>query len=202
MKTYKLQTRNWLEGDPGKFDADEQENAYDEDMRECATWPTPEGRDPDLVCSRLEQVTPSGKKADTLNVIMLDIDLPLQIQKPADRWVIMFNQNLEANPLSAEDCGLLAGVSMRYGLVRDPYVVPMGFPGFVSDYPLHVIESSPGHHHLIIEKALRWEEYATFLCDMADLGLVELGYVNASIARQMTRLRVHPATPQIGRAHV
>jgi hypothetical protein len=53
-----------------------------------------------------------------------------------------------------------------------------------------VPSSTPGHWHLIINKALPWNQYEKFLKGMAKFGVIEDGYAGASIQRQATWLRV------------
>jgi len=59
------------------------------------------------------------------------------------------------------------------------------------DHPVTVVESStPGHSHLYVDLMLPWEELVKLLEVMADIGLVEPGYVNASKARGYTAVRL------------
>jgi hypothetical protein len=59
------------------------------------------------------------------------------------------------------------------------------------DHAVTVIESStPGHHHLYVDLAMPWEDLVKLLEVMADIGLVEPGYVNASKARGYTAVRL------------
>lgn len=59
------------------------------------------------------------------------------------------------------------------------------------DFPAAVLPSSTeGHCHLYIDKALTWEQYEKLLDVMAEIGLLEEGYVRASKARKCTFLRL------------
>jgi hypothetical protein len=59
------------------------------------------------------------------------------------------------------------------------------------DFPVKVIESStPGHSHLYIDREIEWDDYVKLLEVMAEIGLVEPGYVSASKDRGFTALRL------------
>ena len=59
------------------------------------------------------------------------------------------------------------------------------------DFPAQLIPSSTeGHYHLIIDKELTWEQYERLLFTMADMDLLEEGYVSASHARGYTSVRL------------
>jgi len=59
------------------------------------------------------------------------------------------------------------------------------------DHPVTVVESSTaGHSHLYVDLMLPWEDLVKLLEVMADIGLVEPGYVSASKARGYTALRL------------
>lgn len=59
------------------------------------------------------------------------------------------------------------------------------------DFPVRVLESStPGHSHLYIDKRVTWSDYVKLLEVMAEIGLVEPGYVSASKDRGFTALRL------------
>jgi hypothetical protein len=64
-------------------------------------------------------------------------------------------------------------------------------PAIDIDVPFEVVESStPGHGHLKFDVEMTWEQYARLLGVMADVGLVERGYYNASMARGESFLRL------------
>jgi hypothetical protein len=50
--------------------------------------------------------------------------------------------------------------------------------------------STPGHHHLYIDVAVPWDKYLRLMEVMADCGLVEPGYVEASRQRGASYLRL------------
>lgn len=65
------------------------------------------------------------------------------------------------------------------------------------DHPLEVRESStPGHFHLLIGKPMEWTRYIKLLDALADAGLVERGYVEASLNRGQTFVRAHRSKPR------
>lgn len=59
------------------------------------------------------------------------------------------------------------------------------------DLPAVLLPSStPGHHHLFIDKPMSWETYVKLLDAMVEAGLVEPGYVNASVNRGYSSVRL------------
>lgn len=59
------------------------------------------------------------------------------------------------------------------------------------DFPAKLIDSStPGHHHLLIDKELTWHQYVKLLDVMQEVGLLEPGYVSASKERGFTCVRL------------
>ncbi|GGN40254.1 hypothetical protein FHR83_007076 [Actinoplanes campanulatus] len=70
-------------------------------------------------------------------------------------------------------------------------VGPLHKPVLDIDLPVQVIPSSTeGHNHLIIDKPMTWEKYQRLLDALADCGVIESGYRNASIARGYTAVRL------------
>jgi hypothetical protein len=61
-----------------------------------------------------------------------------------------------------------------------------------------VPSSTPGHWHLVIDKPVSWPRYIEVLGALADAGIVERGYFDASIARGHTALRL----PWIKKQHL
>jgi hypothetical protein len=58
------------------------------------------------------------------------------------------------------------------------------------DFPVrYVVSTTPGHGHLYIDKPLRWAQYKRLLKVMVEIGLLEPGYVSASLAREATFVR-------------
>lgn len=59
------------------------------------------------------------------------------------------------------------------------------------DLPVAVIPSStPGHSHLYLDKEMPWDTYQELLRALEAAGIVEPGYVSASIERQYTSVRL------------
>ena len=59
------------------------------------------------------------------------------------------------------------------------------------DVPARLVPSStPGHSHLYIDRAMAWPEYEQLLKALAAAGVLEPGYVDASIERKHTALRL------------
>lgn len=64
-------------------------------------------------------------------------------------------------------------------------------PALDIDVPMGVVPSStPGHNHLYFDVRMPWRRYKRLLKAMAAAGLLEEGYVKASIRRRHTALRV------------
>lgn len=59
------------------------------------------------------------------------------------------------------------------------------------DIPAQLIPSStPGHSHLYIDKEMSEEAWATLLFALSSAGIIEPGYMRASISRGFTALRL------------
>lgn len=59
------------------------------------------------------------------------------------------------------------------------------------DIPIKVVPSStPGHSHLFIDHAMAWPAYQKLLHALAEAGIVESGYVAASVRRGHTSARL------------
>ena len=59
------------------------------------------------------------------------------------------------------------------------------------DFPAKLLDSStPGHHHLLIDKEMSWEQYVKMLDVLAEVGILQQGYVNASKERKFTCVRL------------
>lgn len=50
--------------------------------------------------------------------------------------------------------------------------------------------STPGHYHLAIDKPMTWDQYRRLLRVMAEVGILEPGYVSASEQRGYTSARL------------
>lgn len=49
--------------------------------------------------------------------------------------------------------------------------------------------STPGHSHLYIDVPVKWDDYVALLNELANAGIVEFGYVEASKAKGATMVR-------------
>lgn len=59
------------------------------------------------------------------------------------------------------------------------------------DFPVTLIPSStPGHFHLFLDREMSWDVYEKLLYALADAGILEEGYVSASIQRGYTAVRL------------
>lgn len=73
------------------------------------------------------------------------------------------------------------------------YPQPTGWhkPVLDIDFPAQLIPSSTeGHFHLYLDKELPWDKYQRLLTALAEAGVIEVGYANASIARGYTSVRL------------
>lgn len=69
-------------------------------------------------------------------------------------------------------------------------------PALDIDVPIRLVPSStPGHHHLYIDTEMSWKDYKRLLRVMARCGILEEGFVRASIDRGSTMLRLRPTKP-------
>jgi hypothetical protein len=58
------------------------------------------------------------------------------------------------------------------------------------DFGAQLIPSStPGHFHLYFEKAMTWDNYCGLLKALGDVGILEEGYVKASLRRGYSSVR-------------
>ena len=59
------------------------------------------------------------------------------------------------------------------------------------DFPAHLVESStPGHYHLFLDKEMSWPEYAKLLLALQHAGVLQQGFVNASLQRGASHVRL------------
>lgn len=69
------------------------------------------------------------------------------------------------------------------------------------DHKCHIRESeTPGHYHLLIDVPMLWSDYKKLLEVMADVGILEQGYVKASIERGSTFLARQPWKSDVQKA--
>ena len=101
------------------------------------------------------------------------------------------------------------GVTSYSGQVAEPDKLDLffGSPKLVEGETLHrpvldldmnaalIPSATPGHFHLYIDKLIPWENYDKLLRVMADCGILEQGYVDASIERGYSSARL-PTKPK------
>lgn len=59
------------------------------------------------------------------------------------------------------------------------------------DHPARLVPSStPGHWHLLIDVTMDWERYREVLIALAGAGVIQEGYMRASLEREGTHLRL------------
>ena len=59
------------------------------------------------------------------------------------------------------------------------------------DIPAVLLPSSTeGHFHLYIDKEMSWKSYKKLLTVLAEVGIIEEGYLRASVARKYTAVRL------------
>lgn len=59
------------------------------------------------------------------------------------------------------------------------------------DIPAVLLPSSTeGHFHLYIDKEMSWKSYKKLLTVLAEVGIIEEGYLRASVARKHTAVRL------------
>lgn len=59
------------------------------------------------------------------------------------------------------------------------------------DLPCYLVKSTtPGHYHFYVNAAITWKDYTALLRALSDAGIIEEGYVQASLARGHTDLRL------------
>lgn len=89
-------------------------------------------------------------------------------------------------PENFYEVSTLDDANLIVSLTEDGYHAPV----IDFDLPVEVVPSStPGHSHLYINHKMTWEAYQELLVALVKAGLVEDGYVKASVARGFTSVR-------------
>lgn len=95
------------------------------------------------------------------------------------------------NPADAEVVLSTTGKTGKAGNYSWMTEEPLHRPIIDLDFPAALIPSTtPGHFHLYIDKEMPWSTYQTLLSALAEAGLIEPGYRDASVARQFTSVRM------------
>lgn len=91
-------------------------------------------------------------------------------------------------PTEAADSDIVSSEIVRSGEIMGD---PVHAPCIDIDVPMTFVPSStPGHGHLYIDVPMTWENYERLLTVMAEVGIVEEGYLRASKTRKATHLRL------------
>jgi hypothetical protein len=70
-------------------------------------------------------------------------------------------------------------------------VVDLHMPVLDLDFPLVAEPSTtPGHHHLYIDRAMSWDQLVKLMDVMEEIGLLEPGYVEAAKMRGYSSVRL------------
>ena len=65
------------------------------------------------------------------------------------------------------------------------------YPCIDIDIPIRVVPSStPGHSHLYVDEPITWDTYKNLLVALAEAGIVEEGYLHASVDQGGTTVRM------------
>lgn len=117
----------------------------------------------------------------------IDVDIPLSFEN----GTLTFD-----TILSEEDSWELGAAFAEAGLVEPEYVVDWdGYSTSISPFSCNVTlvgSSTEGHFHLYIDSLLDTKTYMTLLEAMAQVGVVEWGYFEASSVQGRTCLRIYP----------
>lgn len=124
------------------------------------------------------------------HTIALDLDFPAQVVEGGGKTVVGLDYLTVGIKPSSD--GLTALVYALYDL-NIGAGVGLSPRGLFFETPHRVRwapSSTPGHGHLYIDAILWWDEYEALLQAFAWAGLVEPGYVGASMRRKATHLRL------------
>lgn len=92
-----------------------------------------------------------------------------------DRGTVLTTDKAEANVINSD---VLNSWNAEHKIILD------------IDFPVHVVESSEGKSHLYIDYAVSWDQVVMLMSVLVELGLLERGYMYASIDRGFTSVRV------------
>lgn len=152
-----------------------------------------EDRTPPIMDAPLEEATVITSLMDgqDLHRPVLDIDLPVSVERAEERHTVSGYLLTLSAPLSASGAFALAETldDAGWGIVgvrrRDDAVsVLMTARAFV------VPSTTPGHGHLYVDHPTTWEAYQKLLNALVDHGILEPGYVGASEDRGWTCVRL------------
>lgn len=90
----------------------------------------------------------------------------------------------------------VASLYIPRGAPKNADGIPTHKPVLDIDMPVMLVPSSTrGHNHLYIDAPMSWDHYAKLLKVLGEVGILEPGYVRASLYRESTWLRL----PWIGK---
>lgn len=82
-------------------------------------------------------------------------------------------------------------ISSEAGTWGGPGVDDYHRPLIDLDYDAALVPSStPGHHHLYIDKKMRWSDYEKLLGTLFEVGLIQRGVYENAVKRKFTSLRL------------
>jgi hypothetical protein len=120
--------------------------------------------------------------ADLLFLNRLFMHLPRVTRKKENSWDPY--EDVSSEPR----CSAVEASIMTSELLHSP---GLHAPVLDIDLPAALVPSStPGHYHLVIERAMTWRTYKRLLRAMTRAGLLEKGFTKMAIRRGYTSVRV------------
>lgn len=108
-----------------------------------------------------------------------------------------FHRRLYKGVRFENEYGSFAGEALTRAGVEDAEVVSSEIEGNLHcpvldiDVPMFLVPSTtPGHYHLYIDVPMSWGKYRKLLVALGDAGILEKGFVKASIQRKFSNVRV------------
>lgn len=128
------------------------------------------------------------------HTVMLDIDGPVHVSRDGVSTLVGIDVSIDPFRPGQVLGDLLrhlrgSGIATRTGL----HIPPGGQPVFEFRPAANVrlVESSTlGHHHLFVDARVRSNDWMIFLAQFAAVGIIELGYAEASRIRGAAHLRL------------
>lgn len=154
-------------------------NGYDMD-------PGHDIRDDDCNLLDANVVTSQTRNGNGLHKIVLDLDYGVtqQLGIGLDSHRMVLHRHPTARHVSAN----LAAKAFPAAFVKaSPGPKALNLDP-LCDYAL-IPSTSANHHHLILDCPMPWQKYMWLLRHLAAIGILETGYVKASIARGFTAIR-------------
>lgn len=125
------------------------------------------------------------------HTVAIDLDFPVQVVEGGGKTLVSFDFLSPHGTLEeVENLGPLLAALSYLGIGEEFILTPRGLVFTSKHHARWVPSSTPGHGHLYIDAILWWDEYEALLQAFAWAGLVEPGYVGASMRRRATHLRL------------